>query len=110
MENESKNKRRNEYFTIIGESNSVYEPLVDEVVFLEEKLEELRKLPFLIHKPDDPTKQKATPAAKQYKEFLQQYANCFKILIRLNDDGDGKQESPLRQFAKLRLEKYGYKQ
>ena len=35
-------------------------PLVDDVVFLEERLDELRKLPFIEVHPSDKTKQRPT--------------------------------------------------
>ena len=53
--------------------NEIVTPLIDDVVFLEERLEELRRLPFIRVNPKNDADQKATPAAKQYKEFLQQY-------------------------------------
>lgn len=75
-------------------------PLLDEFLFLEEQLTELKKLPFIKTRPDNPQLQKATPAAKQYKDLLQQYTNIIKILSkRNNDDPDGK-ESPLREWVK----------
>ena len=80
------------------------EKLVDEVVFLEKNLEELRLLPFIKINPKDPTKQKATPAAKQYKELLQQYNNTMKLLLKISGDlnGDPEEESPLRSWLKSR--------
>lgn len=75
-------------------------PLVDEVVFLEGKLEELKKLPFLKIHPENPTLQKATPAAKLYKELLQQYTNCIKILERVGGVESTDEESPLRKWVK----------
>ena len=69
--------RKTELLKIIckaGDADKIKaEKLVDEVVFLEKNLEELRLLPFIKVNPKDQTKQKATPAAKQYKELLQQY-------------------------------------
>ena len=56
--------------------------LVREFVQLEARLDYLRSLPQIKVHPDDPTRQRATPAAKQYKELLQQYTNIAKILSR----------------------------
>ena len=80
--------------------------LIDEIVFIEEQLKELRKLPFLNVHPDKPALQKATPAAKQYKEMMQQYNNSLRLLFRLTGDIGGEVEeiSPLRQWAKSRNE------
>ena len=54
--------------------------LLDEVVFLEEKMVELRKLPFVNVHPTNPALQKTTPAAKLYKECSQSYMNAIRIL------------------------------
>lgn len=75
-------------------------PLVDEVVFLENRLEELKKLPFIKVHPKDPTKQKATPAQKQYKELLQQYVNIIRVLIRATGTDESDEESPLRKWVR----------
>lgn len=72
--------------------------LIDEVVFLEQRLMELRRYPFLAINPKNPEQQRQTPAAKQYKELLQQYTNAIKILIRMSGETSGEEESPLRAF------------
>lgn len=100
--------RKTELLKIIckaGDADRVKaEKLVDEVVFLEKNLEELRLLPFIKINPKDPTRQKATPAAKQYKELLQQYNNTMKLLLKISGDlnGDPEEESPLRSWLKSR--------
>ena len=73
-------------------------PMIDDVVFLEEQLRDLRRLPLLRIHPTDPTKQQATPAAKMYKEFLQQYNNCINILCGVLNRNGAEEESPLRAF------------
>ena len=78
-------------------------PLITEAIFLEERLEELRKLPFIKVHPEQPSLQKVTPAAKQYRELLQQYTNVIKVVSRITIGGDDKQESPLRQWINQRL-------
>lgn len=75
-------------------------PLIDEMVFLENQLEELKKLPFIKVNPQNPYQQKATPAQKQYKELLQQYGNIVKIIARVSGDGGDHEESPLREWIK----------
>lgn len=72
--------------------------LIDEIVFLEERLRELRKFPFLAVNPKNPAQQKPTPASKQYKEFLQQYNNCVKILLSVVGKESGAETSPLREY------------
>ncbi|MCC8068382.1 MAG: hypothetical protein LIO71_01250 [Ruminococcus sp.] len=44
--------------------------LVEDIVFLEDKLNSLRKLPFIKVHPNDPQKQKSTPACRQYEYGL----------------------------------------
>lgn len=76
---------------------------IDDIVFLEGQLEELRKLPFISVNPQNPAQQRSTPAAKQYKEFLQQYINCIKLIeyVIYKDkrlEGEEAEESPLRKW------------
>lgn len=78
-------------------------PLIDEVVFLEGRLEELKKLPFIKVHPKDSTKQKATIAQKQYKELLQQYVNIIRVLIRATGTDENDEESPLRKWVKQHI-------
>lgn len=75
-------------------------PLIDEIVFMEQRLDSLKKLPFLKVHPENPGLQKSTPAAKQYKELLQQYTNCIKILSRMTGADESDEESPLRRWVK----------
>lgn len=79
------------------------EQLIDEVIFIENQLVELKKMPFIKVHPKNPDLQKATPAAKLYKELLQQYNNSLKLLLRISGDfGEVEEESPLRKWAKAR--------
>lgn len=54
--------------------------LLDEVVFLENKMTELKSMPFINVHPKNPALQKLTPAAKLYKECTQSYMNAIRIL------------------------------
>lgn len=77
--------------------------VLDQIVFLEGKLTELKELPFIEVHPKNPCKQRNTPASKMYKEFLQQYINCIKLIenvIYKNQrlEGDEVEESPLRKW------------
>lgn len=73
-------------------------PLVSDMVTLEEQLEYLRTLPMIKVHPKDPSRQKATPAAKLYKESLQQYTNILRILMRATGVDESDEESPLRKW------------
>lgn len=74
--------------------------VLDEMIFIESRLEELKRCPFIRTHPSDPSIQKATPAAKLYKEFLQQYNNCVKILLSVVGHGHEVETSPLREYLK----------
>ena len=97
-------ERKEQLEKIIGKDNELVTQLVDEILFLEDQLIELKKMPFINYNPKNPMQQKATPAAKQYKELLQQYTNCIKVLARATGQDDKDEESPLRKWAKARRE------
>lgn len=78
--------------------------MIDEMALLEERMEEIKKLPFIKVHPDDPTKQKSTPAAKLYKELLQQYTNMVRILMRATGADEHDEESPLRKWFRENME------
>ena len=93
------NDRRNELLKLI-DNDSTLIPLVDEMVFLEQNLTEIKKLPFIRVHPSDSSRQKATPASKQYKELLQQYTNIVRILMKVTGTDESDEESPLRRWAR----------
>ncbi len=77
-------------------------PLIAETAYLEAELDFLRELPKIRVHPDDPRKQQATPAAKMYKEFVQQYTNCIKTLASVLRREETEEESPLRAYLESR--------
>ena len=89
--------REKELLSLIGHYKLLIH-LVSDMVTLEEQLEYLRTLPKIKVHPKDPTKQKATPAAKLYKESLQQYTNILRILMRATGTDVDDEESPLRKW------------
>ena len=96
--------RHDELIAIIPEDSlELVKSVIEDVVFLEERLTELKKLPFIEINPKNPMKQRSTPASKLYKEFLQQYINCIKMIeyVIYKDkrlEGDEAEESPLREW------------
>lgn len=96
--------RHDQLIAIIPEESlELVKSVIDDVVFLEDKLTELKKLPFIQVHPQDASRQRSTPASKQYKEFLQQYINCIKMIeyVIYKDkrlEGDEAEESPLRAW------------
>lgn len=98
------NDRKEKLIEMIG-GNILYIPLIEEIITLEMKLDELSNTPMYKINPKNPMQQKILPAHKMYKELLQQYTNCIKTLERNvgNDNEDG--ESPLRKWLNERNNK-----
>lgn len=75
--------------------------LVNEIFFLEMQLKDLKKYPFIKVHPKDSSIQKQTVAGKQYKELLQQYNNCIKVLLSSLSIGQNEEnDSVVRQWMK----------
>lgn len=88
-----------------GEEEKAAE-LVEDIAFLEQRLQELRRLPFLRIDPNNPERQKPTPAARQYKELLQQYNNSLKLFCKMCGDlKEDEAESPMRAWLNARKDK-----
>lgn len=90
---------------ITDETAAVISPLIDNVIFIEENLEELKKLPFISVNPKNPAQQRYTVAYKQYKELYQQYVQGVKVLLSVADDRETGTETPLQQYFKSRMKK-----
>lgn len=88
-------------FANVGENEKqIVINLIDEVVFLEKNLTELKKQPFIKYHPTNKNLSKQTAAGKMYKEMLQQYNHTIKLLLGvLKNEGAG-EESPLQAFLK----------
>lgn len=71
-------------------------PLVEQMVMMEQKLDEIAKLPFYKVNPENPMQQKVLPAFRMYKELLQQYTNCVKTI---------ESEAKRSQFESVSLER-----
>lgn len=96
--------REEELAGLVGKDDPKVRQLIEEIVFIEKQLIEIKKLPFISVNPKNPMQQKATPAAKLYKELLQQYNNSLKLLLKVSGDlDDTAEESPLRKWARERL-------
>lgn len=89
--------RKEELLKLLN-NDITYIPLVTEMVYLEDQLDELRELPKIKVHPEDRTKQKTTPAAKLYKEYLQQYTNIVRILMKATGADETEEDSPLRRW------------
>lgn len=84
---EENKKKRKEILMKKIDNDEGYVPLVDEIVYLENTLKELRGLPKIKVNSKNKMMQKRTDASKLYKEYLQQYLNAFKLLQK-KVDGD----------------------
>jgi len=91
--------RRDDLLNVIDNDMALV-PMVDEILFLENQLDELKKLPFIRVNPKNQYQQKSTQAQKQYKELLQQYTNMIKVLMRLSGADETDEESPLRAWVR----------
>lgn len=100
-------KRKKELETVFSgvkdEERLVLQYLIDDVVYLEERMEALKKLPFLKIHPTRPELQKQTSAAKQYKECSQSYMNAVRILLsvlrKTDEDAAAELMKRLEDFA-----------
>ena len=103
QENKRAERLRELFKDVEAGVKEIVDPLIDDVIFLEARLEELKALPQIKINPDNPVQQKATVAAKQYKEMLQQYTNCIKVLTGILRKDSGEDESPLRAYLNSRM-------
>lgn len=86
------------------ETLKLMNPLIDQLIFLEERLEGLRKLPFIVVKDGEPQKQRATPAYRQYKDLSQTYINALKVVNAALGIKSDTVESPLRIYMEQRIQ------
>lgn len=99
-------ERKNKLMALFSESSkTIMSQMIDEIIFLEDHLKKLKNMPFISVNPNNPIKQRNTPAGKMYKEFLQQYINCIKMVeyaIYKEQKMEDKEatESPLRKWFK----------
>ena len=73
--------------------------LLEDFVFIEKQLKDLKQFPFISVNPSNNYQQKATPSAKLYKELLQQQINLVKVLLTVSNTTE-EEESPLRQYLR----------
>jgi len=97
--------RKEELIKLCDGNRELVEPLVDEIVYIEERLKYLKTLPLIKVNPKNPNQQKATPSSKLYKELLQQYNNSIKTLARLTGNNESDETSPLREWVSMRVNK-----
>ena len=78
------------------------DPLLEEVIYLEEQMKYLRTLPQIKVHPTNKAMQKKTEAAKLYKECSQSYMNAIRILIGILHKVDSSaQDELLKSLAEF---------
>lgn len=77
---------------------SLINPMIDEIVFLEKRLVELKKLPLISVNPKNEHQQKITAAGKQYKEYMQSYTNVVKVLSAFLVSDAKNEYDPVAEF------------
>lgn len=93
--------RREELLSCLNADEKLVGHLVDEAIYLEDQIEETKKLPFIKVHSDDPQKQKSTPAARLYTQLCAQYNSVIRTLVSIaNSNGTDDEESPLRKWVK----------
>lgn len=65
------------------ETQNLAQPLISQAVFLEDRIEYLMTLPMIQVKKDDPSRQRLTPAHKQYKEFMATYISVIRTIASM---------------------------
>lgn len=76
--------------------------LIDEIIFMENRLDEVKKLPFLKVHPKNPMIQHQTEAFRTYKALMQQYNNSIKTLAVVFNRAAGSEEHPFAAWLRER--------
>lgn len=95
-----KKKRINELNDFVGKDKVIFlGNLIEEIIFMEEQLEKLKKLPFIKVNPTNIEIQKKTEASKLYLSTMAQYTQDIKTLAYLaGKSGEEESISPLRLY------------
>lgn len=103
----NKNKRLKELNDFVGEDKVIFlGNLISDIIFMEEKLEKLKKLPFIKINVKNPVNQKRTESAKLYLSLMAQYTQDIKALSYLSGKSSDEEEvSPLRMYMKTLSER-----
>lgn len=105
MSETSRAEELKEIFKDIDEGKrKIIDNLIDEAIFLEGQLAELKKYPHIKFHPKNPDLQKITAAGKQYREFLQTYTNIIDKLCRIYGNEESEELSPMQQYFKMKME------
>lgn len=100
MSNERRKQLEEIFQNIDKDQKSLVEPELDEVVFLETRMEELKKLPFVEVHPKNPARQRPTAAAREYKNCQTSYINALRFLYSILKQNDTTAQDALFEAIK----------
>lgn len=91
--------RKKELMNFFDEEKAVFaEKLVDELIFIENQLEEIKKYPMIKVHPKYPDISKPTQSSKLYKDLVQQSSNVVKTLYSLLRKNEVEEKSALEVY------------
>ncbi|MBR0039116.1 MAG: hypothetical protein IJP71_03850 [Lachnospiraceae bacterium] len=95
-----KKKRLKELNDFVGKDKVIFlQPLINDIIFMEERAEKLKKLPFIKVNKNNLEVQKRTEASKLYLSLMAQYTQDVKALSFLaGKSSDEEEVSPLRLY------------
>ena len=97
--------RKEELLKLVKEEDvSLVTKIIDNIVDLEERLAEIKTLPFILYNKSNKYQQKQLPAGKVYTSLLQQYNIALKTFQSLIGNDDEGNDSPLRAYLKKMME------
>lgn len=93
--------RKEELLKLVKEDDiPVVNKIIDNIVSLEERIDKVGKLPFIIIDKRKKSKQQVLPASKLYTSLLQQYNLAIKTFNTLIGGDTEDDSSPLRDYLK----------
>jgi len=96
--------RRDELLALFSDKDvlTIVTPLIDELCFIEEQIEELKKEPMIRYHPKNRAIQKLTLSGRLYKELLSKKTELTKTLYSMaRKSAEGGETSPLREYLEL---------
>lgn len=101
------NKRKEEVYECLKSLDknvkTIVQPLADDMLDLEVRLEEIKSYPHFKVSDKDPTKQKVTECGKLYHKYMQTYTNIVKTISSFYTKTDTEDLSPIREYFKLKM-------
>lgn len=94
--------RYKELLECVNADEKIVGSLIEEIIYLEDQIKAVKKLPFIKVHPKNPDMQKATPASRLYIQLNAQYNSALRTLLSISNKEDGEEESPLRKWIRER--------